>query len=37
MTEEQLREAIHRLTDKVTETTVLSRIYKILLRAYCVQ
>lgn len=37
MNEEQLREAIHRLTDKITSASVLHRVYMILQRAYNAQ
>ena len=30
----QLREAIHRLADKITNVSVLQRVYKILQRTY---
>lgn len=30
----QLREAIHRLADKIANASVLHRVYKILLRTY---
>ena len=31
---EQLRKDLHRLTDKIKGHSILSRVYKILLRAY---
>ena len=33
----QLREAIHRLADKITSASVLRRVYMILQRAYNAQ